>query len=80
MYLISIVMPIYNAEKYLKRSINSIINQTIGFENLQLLLIDDNSSDLSKDIIKEYSDEYSNIFPFFQIKTMDIRVLVEILE
>ena len=65
MYLISIIMPIYNAEKYLKRTINSIINQTIGFDNIELILVDDNSSDSSKKIIEEFSDQFPNIVPFY---------------
>lgn len=58
-------MPIYNAEKYLERTINSIINQTIGFENIELILVDDNSSDSSREVIKEFSDKFPNIVCFF---------------
>lgn len=58
-------MPIYNADKYLKRTINSIINQTIGFDNIELILVDDNSSDSSKDIIKEFSEKFPNIVSFY---------------
>lgn len=65
MYLITVIIPVYNAEKYLKRCIESVINQSIGFENIELILADDNSSDNSKNIIKEYSDKYHNIRPFF---------------
>lgn len=65
MYLISVIMPIYNSEYYLKRAINSVICQTIGFENIELVLIDDCSSDLSKEIIIEYSSKYSNIKAIF---------------
>lgn len=46
--LISVIMPIYNSEKYLKKSISSIINQS--YKNIELLLIDDCSSDFSLDI------------------------------
>ena len=52
MYKISMIIPVYNAEKYLKRTINSIINQSIGFENIELILVDDNSQDNSKSIIE----------------------------
>ena len=53
-------------QKYiLKRSINSIVNQTIGFENIELILVDDNSSDSSKNILYEYSNNYPNIKVFF---------------
>ena len=64
-YLISIVIPIYNAETYLPDTINSIINQTIGFENIELILVDDKSTDNSKDVIKKYAEEYSNIKPIY---------------
>ena len=60
-YKISVIVPIYNAEKYLKRCINSIINQSIGFKNIELILLDDNSSDSSKQIIKKFDKKFENI-------------------
>ena len=65
MYKISIIIPIYNAESTLKNTICSVINQTIGFENIELILVDDNSNDSSKVIIKEYDSQYSNIKSIF---------------
>ena len=62
MYKISMIIPVYNAEKYLKRTINSIINQSIGFENIELILVDDNSQDNSKSIIEEYVAKYDKYF------------------
>ena len=38
-------MPTYNGKKLLKNSINSIINQSIGFENIELIIVDDGSTD-----------------------------------
>ena len=64
-YKISIIMPIYNAEKYLERTIQSIINQNIGFENIELILVDDSSTDSSDKIIQRYADRYENIIPIF---------------
>lgn len=58
---ISIVIPVYNAENYLSECIESIINQTIGFENIQLILVNDGSTDNSKKIIDDYCNKYSNI-------------------
>lgn len=50
--LISIVLPVYNGEKYLRESIESVINQT--YKNWELLILDDCSTDNSPDIAKKY--------------------------
>lgn len=47
-------MPVYNGEKYLRESIDSILNQT--FQDFEFLIIDDGSSDRSLEIIKSYQD------------------------
>lgn len=52
-YLISVIVPIYNVEPYLKKCIESIINQT--YKNLQILLVDDGSTDQSGAICDEYA-------------------------
>ena len=65
MYKLSIIIPVYNAEDCLDITINSIIKQSIGFENIELILVDDNSSDNSKNMLIEYSNKYKNILSFF---------------
>lgn len=64
-YKVSIIIPIYNAEEYLEDTINNVKNQSIGFENIELILIDDCSKDASKSIIEKYANKYSNIKPIF---------------
>lgn len=49
---VSVIVPVYNAEKYLKKCIESILSQTI--RKIELILIDDCSTDNSRTIIKEY--------------------------
>lgn len=64
-YKISIIIPTYNHEKYLRDLIDSLISQKIGFNKLEVILVDDCSTDNSKSIIKEYASKYNNIKPIF---------------
>lgn len=52
---ISIIVPIYNSEKYLNKCIDSLINQTE--KNIEIILVNDGSTDNSEKIIKEYKDK-----------------------
>lgn len=52
MIKISIIIPVYNTEKYLKRCLNSIINQ--NFKEIEIIIINDCSTDNSLEIIKKY--------------------------
>lgn len=60
--LVSIILPVYNGEQYLKKSINSVISQT--YQNWELLIMDDCSTDSSPDIAKEYCKKESRIHYF----------------
>ncbi|MEE0024316.1 glycosyltransferase family 2 protein [Methanobrevibacter sp.] len=60
-FLISIIVPVFNSENYIHNTFNSIKNQSIGFENIELIFVDDYSTDNSRKIIKSYSDNYSNV-------------------
>lgn len=55
----SIIVPVYNAEKYLSECIESILGQS--FDDYELILIDDGSKDISKDICDEYARKDSRI-------------------
>src|SRR5690554_397928 len=57
--LVSVIMPMYNAEKYIKESIKSVLNQT--YEIWELLIIDDVSTDNSVEIVEEYVERDSRI-------------------
>ena len=58
--LVSVVIPVYNSEKYLEECLDSILNQT--YENIEIIAIDDGSEDSSLDILKKYSNKI-RIFP-----------------
>lgn len=62
--LITIIIPIYNAEKYLKKTIESVLNQT--YENYELILVDNGSVDNSLKICKEYEEKGRRIKTFIQ--------------
>ena len=64
--MISIIIPVYNAEKYLRRCIDSILNQEILCD-FEVLLINDGSSDGSIDICEEYAENFSNVKIFTQV-------------
>ena len=57
---ISIIVPIYNAEKYLNKCIKSLINQTK--KELEFILVNDGSTDSSEEIIKSYKDKRIKYF------------------
>jgi len=56
---ISLIIPIYNVEKYLKDCLESAVNQTIN--NYEIILINDGSTDSSKEIAEKYEKKYKNI-------------------
>lgn len=56
---ISIIVPVYNAERYLHKCIDSILNQT--YNDIELLLINDGSTDLSGVICDEYAQNDNRI-------------------
>ena len=56
--IVTILMPVYNGEKYLSQAINSVLDQT--FADFELLIIDDCSNDQSPQIIKSFNDNRIN--------------------
>lgn len=55
----SVIVPVYQAENYLEEAIQSVIKQSIGFEDhIQLILVNDGSKDRSEDICKTYLEKY----------------------
>lgn len=56
---ISVIIPVYNAEKYLRKTLDSIIKQS--YENWEIILAENGSNDKSPDIICEYEEKYPGI-------------------
>ncbi len=60
---VSIIIPVFNVEEYLEHCLDSIIEQTIDKSKIEVLLIDDGSTDSSPDICDRYAEKYS----FFRV-------------
>lgn len=63
---LSIIIPVYNVEKYLNECVESIFNQGLSEDSLEVLLIDDGSKDKSLEVAKRLSTEHGNIRVFHQ--------------
>lgn len=61
---VSVIIPIYNVQDYLKQCIESVLNQTL--KNIEIILVNDGSTDNCKEIIEEYKSKYSNIVVLYQ--------------
>lgn len=60
MYKITIIIPVYNVEQYLRQLLDSIVNQTMNLKDIEVIMVDDLSTDNSRDIMDEYSAKYDN--------------------
>lgn len=56
---VSVIIPVYNSGKYIDKTIDSVLNQS--YEQIEIVLVDDCSSDNSKQIIENYTKKYTNI-------------------
>ena len=62
---VSVIVPVYNCKKYLETAIRSVIEQTL-FNETELILVDDGSTDGSGEICDKFASEYPNIFAVHQ--------------
>lgn len=71
-YRMSVIVPVYNCEDYLTSCLDSLLRQTIGKDELEILLIDDGSEDGSLGICRKYAEKH-DIFKVFRSKTAAFR-------
>lgn len=69
---VTVILPVYNGEKYLSRAISSILEQSIGIEAINIYIINDGSTDDSEAIIKQFHKN-------FQIKLTISYKLIKVL-
>lgn len=61
---VSVIVPFYNVEKYIKKCLNSLINQTL--EEIEIILVNDGSQDNSYEIAKQFQEKYPNKIKYYE--------------
>lgn len=61
---LSIIVPVYNVEKYIERCLNTLVNQTL--QDIEIIIVNDGSTDKSKEIIKKYLKKYSEKIQYYE--------------
>ena len=56
MIKVSVIVPVYNVEKYLRKCLDSLVNQTLN--DIEIIIVNDGTKDHSDIIIEEYSNKY----------------------
>ena len=67
--MVSVIVPVYNTSKYLRKCLDSLVNQT--YKNIEIIIINDGSTDNSDEIIKEYEQKY-NFIKYFKNENQGI--------
>lgn len=68
---VSVIIPVYNAEKYLEKCIDSVLGQTLK-ENIEILLVNDGSTDQSQEIINKYQEKFPQIIKGYYQTNMGV--------
>ena len=63
-YKVSVIIPIYNVAEYLEECLESMVRQTI--DSLEVIMVDDGSTDISGVIAQEYAKNYDNFFYYLK--------------
>lgn len=60
---VSVIVPVYNVEKYLPKCLDSLVNQTL--KDIEIIIVNDGSPDNSQNIIDDYKNKYPTIIKSF---------------
>ena len=61
-FKVSVIVPVYNTAKYLPECLDSLVGQSIGLESIQIVVVDDGSTDCSAEVIESYAERYPSNF------------------
>lgn len=65
---VTVIIPVYNSQEWLSRLLDTVISQDFGIENIELILVNDKSTDQSLEIIKSYSQQYPESIQYIDKK------------
>lgn len=68
---VSVIVPVYNAEKYLEKCLNSLVNQTLN--EIEIIIVNDGSTDDSQKIIDQFVQQYPTKIKSF-IQKMQVKL------
>lgn len=60
-YELSVIIPVYNVEEYIGQCLDSVVSQSIGIENIEVIIVNDATPDNSMDIVEKYCEKYPSI-------------------
>lgn len=63
---VSVIVPVYNTEKYLEKCLDSLVNQTL--QNIEIIAVNDGSTDGSYDILEKYAEQYPQLVKIYHKK------------
>lgn len=69
---ISVIIPVYNSEKYIEKCLDSILNQS--YKNFEIIVINDGSKDNSKEILDKYQNRYPNIITHIEQENKGVAI------
>ena len=70
-YAVSVIVPVYNVEKYIKECLESLVNQTL--KNIEIIVVNDGSPDNSQSIIDEYKKKYPDKIKSYMLEIMELK-------
>lgn len=63
---VNCIIPVFNVARYLNDAVNSLIVQSFGFDNINVIIVNDGSTDNTEELILEYQKNYDNIYYIYQ--------------
>ena len=61
---VSVIVPVYNVDKYVDKCLNSLVNQTLN--DIEIIVVNDGSTDASEEIVKKYINKYPNLIKYIK--------------